>query len=100
MPLVVITAGILEDQWLRTVPLLEAQAQTRLAGLSSDSIHVLDKGVGHMVPSDDPAIVITATQAVVDAARSGHLLPRCASLFVDVRSAVCVARGAAARQTT
>ncbi len=100
MPLVVITAGILEDQWLRTVPLLEAQAQTRLAGLSSDSIHVLDKGVGHMIPSEDPAIVITSAQAAIDAARSGQPLPICASIIVHAPSARCVARGETARQAT
>jgi len=100
LPLVVITAGILEDQWLRTVPLLEAQAQTRLAGLSSDSVHVLDQGVGHMIPSEDPAIVIAAAEAVIDAARSGRLLPPCASVIVHVPSARCVARGETARQAT
>jgi hypothetical protein len=31
MPLIVITAGILQDRWLKTVPKLEAGAQVRLA---------------------------------------------------------------------
>jgi hypothetical protein len=31
MPLIVVTAGILQDRWLRTVPRLEARAQARLA---------------------------------------------------------------------
>jgi len=44
MPLIVITAGILQDQWLKTVPALEARAQARLALLSADSNHVLDRG--------------------------------------------------------
>jgi len=101
MPLVVITAGILQDQWLRTVPLLEAQAQTRLAELSSDSIHILDQGVGHLIPSEDPAIVIAATQAVISAARFGQRFPGCPSVFVHGdTSARCVARGELARQTT
>jgi hypothetical protein len=44
MPLIVVTAGVLQDQWLGTVPTLASRAQTRLAGLSSNSIHVLDRG--------------------------------------------------------
>src|SRR5262245_51043748 len=42
MPLVVVTAGILQDRWLKTVPKLEARAQTRLAALSANSLPVLD----------------------------------------------------------
>src|SRR5262249_18507447 len=49
-PLVVATAGVLTDTWLATVPHLEAEAQTRLASLSMDSIHVLDVGRGHQLP--------------------------------------------------
>lgn len=100
MPLVVITAGILEDQWLRTVPRLEARAQTRLAGLSSDSVHVLDQGIGHLVPAKDPGIVVAAVRAVVDAVRSERGLAPCASMFAGDPSARCIARGQLARQTT
>ena len=100
MPLVVITAGILEDQWLRTVPRLEARAQTRLAGLSSDSVHVLDQGIGHFVPSKDPAIVVAAARAAVEAVRSGRGLAPCASTFAGDPSARCIARGQLAQQAT
>lgn len=100
MPLVVITAGILEDRWLRTVPALEARAQTRLAGLSSDSIHVLDQGIGHFVPTKDPAIVVAAARAVVAAVRSGRGLATCATTFAANPSARCIARGQLAPQTT
>lgn len=100
MPLVVVTAGILQDQWLRTAPRLEAQAQTRLAELSSDSVHVLDAGVGHLIPAQDPAIVIAAVLAVIAAARSGHRVPTCQSVFIHVTSARCIARGDLAPQTT
>jgi len=75
MPLIVITAGILQDQWLMTVPGLEARAQTRLAALSGNSIHVLDRGIGHLIPALDPRIVITAALAILAAAASGHALP-------------------------
>ncbi len=93
MPVVVITAGILEDQWLRTVPALEAEAQTRLADLSSNSMHVLDKGQGHLIPTDDPRIVSAAVRTVAMAARSGGPLPSCAHVFRNDASAECLARG-------
>ena len=99
-PLVVITAGILEDQWLRTVPALEARAQTRLADLSSDSIHVLDRGVGHLIPDQDPGIVIAATEAVVASAKSGQPLAVCTSVFASRPSARCLARGQIVLQQT
>ena len=73
MPLIVVTAGVLQDQWLSTVPVLASRAQTRLAGLSSNSIHVLDRGEGHFIPDNDPGTVIRAALAVVDAARARGL---------------------------
>ena len=93
MPLIVITAGILQDRWLETVPGLEAKAQARLAGLSADSIHVLDRGIGHLIPALDPQIVIAATQAVLSAAASGHVLASCARDFRSVPAAECLRRG-------
>ena len=93
MPLIVITAGVLQDQWLKTVPALEAQAQTRLAGLSADSIHVLDRGIGHLIPALDPQIVIAASQAVLSAAAAGHALALCSQDFRSVPAADCLRRG-------
>jgi pimeloyl-ACP methyl ester carboxylesterase len=98
LPLVVITAGILQDQWLRTVPRLEARAQTRLALLSSDSVHALDQSVGHFIPRDDPRIVIAAVRAVLAAARSGRGLTSCREVFRDEPAAKCLARGQLGRQ--
>jgi alpha/beta hydrolase fold len=98
MPLVVITAGVLQDRWLRTVPRLEARAQTRLAELSSNSIHVLDRGTGHLIPDDDPGIVLDATDAVVSAARSSGELTACATAFSEIASARCIRPGGLARQ--
>jgi hypothetical protein len=93
MPLIVVTAGVLEDRWLATVPHLEAEAQTRLASLSADSIHVVDRGKGHFLPSNDPKIVIEATLAVVRAARSLAALPPCTAAFSDIPTAECVPPG-------
>jgi len=98
LPLVVITAGILQDRWLRTVPLLEARAQTRLANLSSDSIHILDANVGHFIPQDDPRLVVSTVLAVVAAARSGGPLAPCAQVVEGSGSARCVPRGQLAHQ--
>jgi pimeloyl-ACP methyl ester carboxylesterase len=99
LPLIVVTAGVLDsDKWLKKVPKLEARAQTRLASLSSNSIHVVDRGKGHFLPENDPTLVIDATQAVVDAARSGGALAPCRSVFSKSRTAVCVAPGALAHQ--
>jgi len=100
MPLIVITAGILQDQWLRTVPELEARAQRRLAILSADSIHVLDRGIGHHIPSRDPQIVIAATTAVLAAAANGRPLAPCRQAFRSVPAAECLRRGQLACQRT
>ena len=98
MPLIVITAGILQDQWLKTVPKLEARAQRRLALLSADSIHVLDRGIGHLIPTLDPRIVIAATRAALAAAASGRPLAPCLQVFRSVPTAECLRRGQLARQ--
>ena len=98
LPLVVITAGILQDRWLRTVPLLEARAQTRLANLSSNSIHILDANVGHFIPEDDPRLVLSTVLAVVAAARWGETLAPCARVVEGSGSARCVSRGQLAHQ--
>ena len=99
MPLIVVTAGVMDsDKWLETVPKLEARAQTRLASLSSNSIHVVDRGKGHFLPDNDPILVTDATLAAVDAARSGDLLAPCRSVFSSSLTAVCVAPGALAHQ--
>jgi pimeloyl-ACP methyl ester carboxylesterase len=100
LPLIVVTAGILQDHWLKTVPELEAKAQTRLATLSADSIHVIDRGVGHFLPSLDPQIVIAATRAVLAAAASGHLLAPCPQVFRSLRAAECLRPGQLGQQRT
>ena len=100
MPLIVITAGVLEDRWLQTVPRLEAEAQTRLASLSADSIHVLDRGIGHFIPSADPQIIIAAAQAVLAAAANQQALAPCERAFRSVPTALCLHRGQLGHQQT
>jgi pimeloyl-ACP methyl ester carboxylesterase len=98
MPLIVVTAGILEDKWLATAPHLEAAAQTRLASLSTDSIHVLDRGKGHFLPANDPSLVVDAALAVVTAARAQTPLPACDAVFANSTSAECLEPGELGRQ--
>jgi hypothetical protein len=99
LPLIVVTAGVIDsDKWLATVPDLEAKAQTRLASLSSNSIHIVDRGKGHFLPDNDPNLVIAATRAVVDATRSGGSLAPCSSVLAERPTAVCLAPGALAHQ--
>jgi pimeloyl-ACP methyl ester carboxylesterase len=98
MPLIVVTAGVLTDKWLATVPKLEARAQTRLASLSSDAIHAVDRGKTHQLPDNDPTLVIDAALAVVNAARSGAALPACTTVFSEIATARCLAPGELAHQ--
>jgi len=98
MPLIVVTAGVLEDRWLATVPHIAALAQTRLASLSTDAIHVLDRGKGHFLPDNDPNIAIAASDAVVRAARSDAPLPPCDQVFAPIPTAVCLAPGVLGHQ--
>jgi hypothetical protein len=76
IPVVVVTAGIIEDEWLATVPKLTSRAQVRLAGLSSNAIQVVATDSGHFV-RDAPDVVFAAIEQVVGAARSGSALRAC-----------------------
>ena len=92
IPLVVVTAGIIEDEWLATVPILAARAQARLAGLSSNAFQVVAPESGHFVHRDAPDVVLAAIETVVSAARSDSALAPCAEAFVSTR-AICVPPG-------
>jgi pimeloyl-ACP methyl ester carboxylesterase len=92
VPLVVVTAGLIEDEWLATVPELEARFQARLAGLSSDPIHVVVPESGHFVHDEEPEVVAAAIRLVVEAARSGSGLPGCEEAFEGL-PATCVEPG-------
>ena len=92
LPLIVVTAGQIEDRWLATVPRLAAKAQVRLAGLSSDADQVVAPDSGHFVFEDDPDVVVTAIRSVLDAARSDAALPDCVTAFEET-DALCVKPG-------
>ena len=92
IPLVVVTAGIIEDEWLATVPELAARAQARLAGLSSNGYEVVAPDSGHFVHRDAPDVVLAAIEAVVAAAGSGEALTPCEDAFAST-DATCVPAG-------
>jgi pimeloyl-ACP methyl ester carboxylesterase len=92
IPLVVVTAERIEDEFLSTVPGLAARSQARLARLSTNAIHVVATGSGHFVYEDAPEVVLTAIRAVVGAVDEGTELPACDVVFGDLETA-CVAPG-------
>ena len=92
IPLVVLTAELIEDRWLKTVPRRAAAAQARLATLSSDAIQVVVENSGHFIQDEDPAIVVEAIREVVDAARTGSPLPACGG-ELEAAGGTCVPDG-------
>jgi pimeloyl-ACP methyl ester carboxylesterase len=94
IPLVVVTAGIIEDEWLATVPDLAARAQARLAGLSSNAYEVVASDSGHFVHRDAPDVVLAAIEEVVAAAGSSEALAACEDTFAST-DATCVPAGTA-----
>jgi hypothetical protein len=91
IPLIVGAAGILQDRWLKTVPELEARAPNTARLLSADAIHVVNRGIGHLIPSQNPQIVIAAAQTVLAAAASGHPLAACLQIFRSRPPNACTA---------
>jgi pimeloyl-ACP methyl ester carboxylesterase len=92
LPLVVVTAGTIDDEYLATVPRLAAAAQTRLASLSTNAIHVVATDSSHFVYEEAPDVVLAAIRAVVEAARDDQPMPTCPEIFVDLGTS-CVAPG-------
>jgi pimeloyl-ACP methyl ester carboxylesterase len=92
LPVVVVTAELIDDPWLATVPKLAARAQARLASLSTGGFEVVAGGSKHFVHEDAPDVVATAIRIVVEAAGSGTALPVCEEAFADL-AARCIPRG-------
>lgn len=78
MPLIVIRAERYDDV---LSPALWRRTQADLATLSSDSIEVEALGSGHFVMDDNPPVVVTAADAVVEAVRAGGAPASCAEIF-------------------
>jgi pimeloyl-ACP methyl ester carboxylesterase len=87
MPLAVVSAGR-EDNFPRAprklargLRRLWMSMQDELATLSSDSVHAVARRSNHDIPGGQPAVVVTAAEAVVRAARDGSRLPPCRRVF-------------------
>jgi hypothetical protein len=84
LPLVVLTAGRPnpgDPDWVEKV---WADFQRDLAGLSSESVHVLALDSQHLIQLDQPDLVIEAIREVVKAAESDEVLPPCGSAFNEL----------------
>lgn len=84
LPLVVLSAGRPnpgDPDWAEWV---WADFQRDLAGLSSDSVHVLALDSSHFIQLDQPDLVIEAIREVVKASESDEALPACGSAFSEL----------------
>jgi pimeloyl-ACP methyl ester carboxylesterase len=83
IPLVVLTAGREIGPTALRVPLEAAWRgmQEEMAGLSTDSVHVLMPKSGHYIQVEYPKAVIAAIQQVVTAVRMQGRLPACTTTF-------------------
>jgi pimeloyl-ACP methyl ester carboxylesterase len=89
-PVAVVTAGR-EDAFPRTPARLHrglmrvwTAMQDELAVLSDNHVHAVALDSNHDVPSNDPAVVVRAVEAVVDAARDQERMPPCAQVFTGL----------------
>jgi pimeloyl-ACP methyl ester carboxylesterase len=95
VPLVVLTAGT--SQLASALPARLAtrsygiwlQGQSKLAALSSESVHAIVTTSDHFIPEDDPAAVVAATKSVIVAARSRGRLPGCSAIFRGLSEIHC-----------
>ena len=95
MPLVVLSAGTsqiagqLPPSYGARSYRIWAAAQAKLAALSTRSVDAVDTFSQHFVPTRDPAAVVAATEAVVDAVRGRGALARCGAIFAHVTGVRC-----------
>ena len=95
VPLVVLTAGT--SQLASALPVglgsrsyrIWLQGQSKLAGLSSDSVHAVDATSDHFISENDPRAVVAATKSVIAAARSRGPLPGCSTIFRGLSEIRC-----------
>jgi pimeloyl-ACP methyl ester carboxylesterase len=77
VPLGVLTQGEASGEFGR----LWHGYQNRLAGLSTDSVHVEAVQSGHEIHAEAQALELSLIREVVEAVRSGHALPACDNRF-------------------
>ena len=84
LPLIVIRAQRYDDVLSET---LWRRTQADLATLSADSVFAVALDSGHFVQDDNEPVVIAAIAAMVEAERSGTVLPDCPDLFAEAAAA-------------
>jgi pimeloyl-ACP methyl ester carboxylesterase len=89
-PEVVVTAGSTFGQDQGPLVSVWRRLQNELAGLSSQSVHVLAPTSSHFVQADAPEVVQAAVRAAVNATRDEGQLASCATIFRGVSGAKCV----------
>ncbi len=95
VPLVVLTAGT--SQLASALPAQLAarsyqiwlQGQSKLAALSSDSVHAIVTTSDHFIPEDHPAAVVAATKSVIVAAKNRDRLLHCSAIFRGLSGIHC-----------
>jgi pimeloyl-ACP methyl ester carboxylesterase len=80
------TTGDLPPNVRRAADHLWTRMQDELTALSPDHLHVVALRSGHLVPIEQPDVVVRATQAVVRAARAHARLPACRDVFDGARA--------------
>jgi pimeloyl-ACP methyl ester carboxylesterase len=95
VPLVVLTAGTSQLAPALPAPLatrsyrIWLQGQSKLAVLSSDSVHAVDTTSDHFIPQEDPAAVVAAVASVTATAKRHGRLPSCRAIFRGLRQIRC-----------
>ena len=96
IPLVVLTAGIsdlaaaLEPPYKGRAYRIWLDGHSQLAGLSSDSVHVIAQYSSHFIHQDQPDAVVTSIRAVLAATREDERLPPCRTIFRGVDGVRCL----------
>lgn len=75
-PIVVLTQDATDDLRAAWFPI-----QDRLANASTDSLHVVVTGAGHIIYADNPAIVVAAIHQVVETVAKRGRLGLCAQVY-------------------
>ncbi|MEO5704432.1 MAG: hypothetical protein ABIZ52_04795 [Candidatus Limnocylindrales bacterium] len=80
IPTIVLTNGIATGEFAERWAALQAA----LAGMSSESLHMIAIDAGHDINTDNPALVRAAVEAVIAASRTGTPLGSCDARFTTV----------------
>ncbi len=89
-PEIVVSAGRNFTGDVRFLSPVWVRLQSKLARLSSNSVHVLAPRSSHFVQLDAPDVVLAAARAVVDAVRNARPLAPCAAIFAHLADAKCL----------